>query len=72
MSTFQPETTAMIEDDVVPASRRGMGGPTGLPFDTVALVLQGGGALGSYQAGAAVRRWPNLRASVAVFKFERV
>ena len=23
------------------------------------------------QAGAAVRRWPNLRASVAVFKFER-
>jgi NTE family protein len=26
-------------------------GPTGLPFETVALVLQGGGALGSYQAG---------------------
>ncbi len=25
--------------------------PTGLPFETVALVLQGGGALGSYQAG---------------------
>ena len=23
------------------------------------------------QNGAAVRRWPNLRASVAVFKFER-
>jgi NTE family protein len=24
---------------------------TGLPYETVALVLQGGGALGSYQAG---------------------
>ena len=24
---------------------------TGLPFDRIALLLQGGGALGSYQAG---------------------
>ena len=32
-------------------AERGAHGRTGLPYDTVALVLQGGGALGSYQAG---------------------
>lgn len=32
-------------------AERGARGHTGLPHDTVALVLQGGGALGSYQAG---------------------
>ena len=33
------------------AGEPGAGGRTGLPYETVALVLQGGGALGSYQAG---------------------
>ena len=34
-----------------PSSGLTLGGHSGLPFETVALVLQGGGALGSYQAG---------------------
>ena len=33
------------------AAEPGASGDTGLPYETVALVLQGGGALGSYQAG---------------------
>jgi NTE family protein len=33
------------------AREPGASGVTGLPYETVALVLQGGGALGSYQAG---------------------
>lgn len=33
------------------AAEPGASGLTGLPYETVALVLQGGGALGSYQAG---------------------
>ncbi len=33
------------------AAEPGASGVTGLPYETVALVLQGGGALGSYQAG---------------------
>ena len=57
--------------DAVPASTRGLGGPTGLPFDTVALVLQGGGALGSYQAGvyeglAAAGIEPNWIAGISI------
>ena len=37
------------------------------------LVPEGSRVLESFgmQDGEAVRRWPNLRASVAVFKFER-
>jgi NTE family protein len=47
------------------------GGHCGLPFETVALVLQGGGALGSYQAGvyeglAAAGIEPNWIASISI------
>lgn len=37
--------------NVEPCADGPRGGRNGLPFETVALVLQGGGALGSYQAG---------------------
>ena len=45
--------------------------PAGLPFDTVALVLQGGGALGAYQAGvcqglAAAGIEPNWIAGISI------
>src|SRR5258708_18524762 len=36
--------TVHVQPDVMPAERR-------IPFERVALVLQGGGALGAYQAG---------------------
>src|SRR5581483_3076525 len=47
------------------------GGHAGLPFETVALVLQGGGALGSYQAGvyeglAAAGIEPNWIAGISI------
>ncbi len=38
-------------DSIHPCAGLTAGGHSGLPFETVALVLQGGGALGSYQAG---------------------
>ena len=42
---------ARVAGATTPGLEIGPGGHTRLPFETVALVLQGGGALGSYQAG---------------------
>ncbi len=54
-----------------PCSGLSVGGHKGLPFETVALVLQGGGALGAYQAGvfeglAAAGVTPNWIAGISI------
>lgn len=51
MSARRRPARSPAAEDCAPADPAQARAETGLPFDTVALVLQGGGALGSYQAG---------------------